>query len=98
MLALPSHNSENPRYVFLKMIRSEIGKHVVGGVKGLFKLQIIGSFSVDANREFVDDRSQLKFFNPPNNRETRVRLDLNRGLNEVVRKDEDKCKEERLSM
>ena len=79
------------------MIRSEIGKHVVG-VKGLFKLQIIGSFSVDANREFVDDRSQLKFFNPPNNRETRVRLDLNRGLDEVVRKDEDKCKEERLSM
>jgi len=62
------------------------------------KPQIIGSFSVDANREFVDDRSQLKFFNPPNNRETRVRLDLNRGLDEVVRKDEDKCKEERLSM
>ena len=79
------------------MIRSEIGKHVVG-VKGLFKLQIIGSFSVDANREFVDDRSQLKFFNPPKNRETRVRLDLNRGLDAVVRKDEDKCKEERLSM
>ena len=46
----------------------------------------------------MDDRSQLKFFDPPNYREMRVRLDLNMGLDDVVRKDEDKCKEERLSM
>ena len=46
----------------------------------------------------MDDRSQLKFFDPPKNPETRVSLDLNMGLNDVVRKDEDKCKEERLSM
>ena len=59
--------------------------------------QIIGSFSINADREFVDDRSQLKFFRPPKDRETRVRMDLNRGLDEVVRKDEDKCKEERIS-
>ena len=59
-------------------------------------LQIIGSFSVDADREFVNDRSQLKFFRPPKN--ARVRLDLNKGLDTVVKKDEDKCKEERISM
>ena len=61
------------------------------------QIQIIGSFSINADREFLDDRSQLKFFRPPKDRDTRVRMDLNKGLDEVVRKDEDKCKEERIS-
>ena len=63
----------------------------------LDKPQIIGSFSINADRQFVDDRSQLKFFRAPKDRVTRVRFDLNKGLDQVMRKDEDKCKEERIS-
>ena len=63
----------------------------------LDKPQIIGSFSINADRQFVDDRSQLKFFRAPKDRVTRVRFDLNKGLDKVMRKDEDKCKDERIS-
>ena len=66
-------------------------------IYNLDKPQIIGSFSINADREFVDDKSQLKFFRAPKDRVTRVRFDLNKGLDKVMRKDEDKCKDERIS-
>lgn len=67
--------------------------------------RIIGSFSVDANRKFVGDRSQMRFFCPERLKNSsqagssykRVNLDLNDGYDKVIRKDDSFKKDEGLS-
>ncbi len=58
---------------------------------------VLGCFSLDREREYHDDRTGLKFYRRQKEQRTRVRIDLNEGMKNVVRKDEDACKEERLS-
>ena len=60
------------------------------------KPRVIGSFSVDKNRTFTSDRSQLKFLK--RNIKLKRDLDLNEGMENVERKNEDSCKEEKLNL
>ena len=58
--------------------------------------RIIGGFSVDADRKFVSDRSQMRFFCPEKLKNSsqagssykRVNWDLNHGYDNVIRKDQ----------
>ena len=67
--------------------------------------RIIGSFSVDANRKFVGDRSQMRFFCPERLKNSsqagssykRVNWDLNDGYDKVIRKDDSFKKDEGIS-
>lgn len=67
--------------------------------------RIIGSFSVDANRKFVPDRSQMRFFCPERLKNSaqagssykKVNWDLNDGYDKVIRKDESFKKDEGIS-
>ena len=67
--------------------------------------RIIGGFSVDAERKFIPDRSQLRFFCPeklknssqPGSSYKRVNWDLNHGYDKVIRKDQNFKKEEGIS-
>lgn len=60
--------------------------------------QVIGSFTLDADRKFKNDRSGIKFLKLPKAAAgKRISLDLNAGVRDAVRKNEDECKEERLS-
>ncbi len=69
------------------------------------KPSVVGTFSLDANRQFRHDRSQIKYYKPrstasghdPSGGATyRVDIDLNEGLGRVQRKDEDECAKEGL--
>ena len=68
--------------------------------------RIIGGFSVDAQRKYLCDRSQMRFFCPEklkNSAQTgssykRVNWDLNEGLDHVVRKDQNFKKDEGISL
>jgi hypothetical protein len=49
----------------------------------------LGSFSLDADRAYVNDRSQLRAFRPPpNDRNSGVRWDLRSGYNSFIKRDE----------
>jgi len=68
--------------------------------------RIIGSFSVDESRQYVYDRSQMRFFCPEKLKNSnqagssykRVNWDLNEGYEKVIHKDESFKKDEGLSM
>ena len=67
--------------------------------------RIIGAFSVDANRKYVSDRSQMRFFCPERLKNSsqagssykRVNWDLNEGYDNVVQKDQNFKKDEGIS-
>ena len=67
--------------------------------------RIIGGFSVDADRKFVSDRSQMRFFCPEKLKNSsqagssykRVNWDLNHGYDNVIRKDQNFKKDEAIS-
>jgi len=48
----------------------------------------VGSFSLDASRSFVDNRSQLRVYSPPSDRN--VAWDLSNGYNVFIQRDENK--------
>lgn len=47
----------------------------------------IGFFSLDIDRKFYDDKSQLKFYIPPNNAGS-VNFNLREGYKDLIKKDE----------
>jgi len=49
---------------------------------------IVGEFSLDSNREFLADRSGLGYIHRPRDPD-RVQMDLNQGLDRVIRKGEE---------
>lgn len=52
--------------------------------------RICGYFSVNKNREYVPDISQLKYFcGPTHERSRKVNYDLNSGIEKAVRKPDD---------
>jgi len=57
------------------------------------KPAILGEFSLDSDRTFRHDRHQMMYLYRPDGRET---LDLNKGLEFVVRKNEEETKHEEL--
>ena len=65
------------------------------------KPKILGNFSVDGNRRYCGDRSQLKFFNenrfkkPGTDEYGKVEWDLNSGMDKVSRK-LPACKDEKI--
>jgi hypothetical protein len=48
----------------------------------------LGCFSLDANRAYVNNRSQLKTFSPPNDRNNGVRWDLRFGYDTFIKRDD----------
>jgi len=48
----------------------------------------LGSFSLDASRNYVDNRSQLRVYSPPSDRN--VEWDLSHGYNVFIQRDESK--------
>ena len=48
------------------------------------KPEVVGYFSINGNREYLPDLSQLKYINPPIN--VPVKLNLNHGIDKVIRK------------
>ncbi|XP_033211027.1 decapping and exoribonuclease protein-like [Belonocnema kinseyi] len=53
------------------------------------KPEVVGYFSINGQREYLPDLSQLKYFNAPrNSRGEGVELNLNHGIDKVIRKPE----------
>ncbi|XP_059098919.1 decapping and exoribonuclease protein-like [Tigriopus californicus] len=59
---------------------------------------LIGSFSVNAQRQFQPDNANLKFLHRNVDRDERVSFDLNRGMNSVTTKNEDETTQEGIKM
>jgi len=100
-------NSSDKQLKLVDVIKSPIAEPSAHDKKFPFfrRPRIIGSFSVDANRKFVGDRSQMRFFCPERLKNSsqagssykRVNWDLNDGYDQVIRKDDSFKKDEGIS-
>ena len=66
----------------------EVEQHWTETFPRITKPVVVGYFSINAHREYSPNLSQLKYFKPPPPRKSRIELNLNSGIDKVIRKPE----------
>lgn len=72
----------------------EVEQHWTETFPRITKPEVVGYFSINGQREYLPDLSQLKYINAPRNgRGEGVELNLNHGIDKVIRKPESASEE-----
>ena len=103
-----SDNCSDEKHAKVEVIKSPMADVAAHDKKFPFfrRPRAIGHFSVNSDRKYVADRSQMMFFCPERLRNSsqagssykRVDWDLNQGMEHVIRKDQSFKKDEGISM